>query len=417
MTKQMNQFQVPPRTIMTPGPVEAEPSVLKAMSSSILGQFDPSFTSMMNETMEMLRKVLQTDNQWAFPVDGTSRAGIEAMLCSIIEENDKVLIPGFGRFGFLLAEIAERCGAEVYFMECEWGKVFDPETVIAEIKKVRPKVVAMVHGDTSTGRMQPLKEIGQACREADALFVVDAVATVAGTEVKTDEWMIDGLITGTQKCISVPSGMAPLTYNDRIEKVLAQRKSIEKGLASSQKLSNDLGRRIRSNYLDLSQLQDYWSPARLNHHTEATSMLYGLYEGLRVILAEGLEERFNRHRLNEKALMAGIEAMGLSLFGDADCKLPTVTCVVIPEGVDGDSVRAMLLGEFGIEIASSFGPLHGKIWRIGTMGYSCQKRNILLTLAAFEAVLIRHDVKLNNGMGVQAALNAYQLKETVVNNS
>ncbi len=204
---------------------------------------------MMNETMEMLRKVLQTGNEWAFSVDGTSRAGIEAMLCSIIEEKDKVLIPGFGRFGFLLAEIAERCGAEVYFMECEWGEVFDPETVIAEIKKVRPKVVAMVHGDTSTGRMQPLKKIGQACREADALFVIDAVATVAGTEVKTDEWMIDGLITGTQKCISVPSGMAPLTYNDRIEKVLAQRKSIEKGLASSQKLSNDLGRRIRSNYL------------------------------------------------------------------------------------------------------------------------------------------------------------------------
>ncbi|WP_332630813.1 pyridoxal-phosphate-dependent aminotransferase family protein [Halalkalibacter flavus] len=409
-----NRLQVPARTIMTPGPVEVDPKVLQAMSSSILGQFDPSFTSLMNETMIQLRKVLQTENHWAFPVDGTSRAGIEAMLCSVLEEGDKVLIPSFGRFGGLLTEIAERCGAEIHAIHCDWGSVFDPEEVIFEIKKVRPKVVAMVHGDTSTGRMQPLEEIGLACRELDVLLIVDAVATVAGTEVKTDEWKIDGLITGTQKCLSVPAGMAPLTYNDRIEAILLERKSIEKGLVTNQQASNN-HRKIRSNYLDLSQLQDYWSPARLNHHTEATTMLYGLYEGLRLILEEGLEERFKRHRLNERALVRGIEAMGLSLFGDNNHKLPTVTCVNIPEGVDGDSVRSMLLGEFGIEIASSFGPLHGKIWRIGTMGYSCQQRNVLLTLASLEAVLLRHKVKLNVGEGVQAALDVYQNKERIKN--
>lgn len=410
---QTHSLNIPARTIMTPGPVEAEPSVLRAMSSSILGQFDPSFTSIMNETMVLLRTVLQTENHWAFPVDGTSRAGIEAMLCSVIEEGDRVLIPCFGRFGYLLTEIAERCGAEVHVMECEWGTVFEPEAIITEIRNIEPKVVAMVHGDTSTGRMQPLKEIGKACREQGVLLVVDAVATVAGTEVKTDEWKIDGLITGTQKCLSVPSGMAPLTYNDRIESILKERKSIEKGLVTKpvelQDSSTD--RRIRSNYLDLSQLQDYWGPARLNHHTEATSMLYGLYEGLRLIVNEGLQERFARHKLNEKALIAGLESMGLSLFGDPSCKLPTVTCVKIPEKIDGDSVRAMLLGEFGIEIASSFGPLHGKIWRIGTMGYSCQKRNILLTLASFEAVLLRHGVKLHTGQGVQAAMDVYQQAE------
>ncbi|WP_416148677.1 pyridoxal-phosphate-dependent aminotransferase family protein [Salipaludibacillus sp. HK11] len=412
--QQTQALTIPARTIMTPGPVEAEPSVLRAMSSSILGQFDPSFTHIMNETMVSLRKVLQTDNHWAFPVDGTSRAGIEAMLCSVIEEGDRVLIPCFGRFGYLLTEIAERCGADVHLIECEWGKVFEPEEVIAEIKKIQPKVVTMVHGDTSTGRMQPLKEIGHACREMDALFIVDAVATVAGTEVKTDEWKIDGLITGTQKCLSVPSGMAPLTYNHRIEKILKERKSIERGLVSPSENkgnSSKIDRRIRSNYLDLSQLQDYWGPARLNHHTEATSMVYGLYEGLRIILNEGLQNRFDRHRMNEQALVAGLQAMGLSLFGDPTVKLPTVTCVLIPEKVDGESVRSMLLQEFGIEIASSFGPLHGKILRIGTMGYSCQKRNILLTLSALEAVLIRHDANVNKGHGVQAAMDVYQERE------
>jgi len=420
---QTQTLNIPARTIMTPGPVEAEPSVLRAMSSSILGQFDPSFTKIMNETMTSLRKVLQTENQWAFPVDGTSRAGIEAMLCSVIEEGDRVLIPCFGRFGYLLTEIAERCGGEVHLIECEWGKVFDPEDIIAEMRKVQPKVVAMVHGDTSTGRIHPLKEIGHACREMDALFIVDAVATVAGTDVKTDEWKIDGLITGTQKCLSVPSGMAPLTYNNRIVTILNQRKSIERGLISPsehegiQKKTSNIGRRIRSNYLDLSQLQDYWGPARLNHHTEATSMVYGLHEGLRVILNEGLQKRFERHKMNEQALVAGVQAMGMSLFGDPASKLPTVTCVLIPEGIDGESVRSMLLNEFGIEIASSFGPLHGKIWRIGTMGYSCQKRNILLTLAAFEAVLIRHGAKVNKGQGVQVAMDVYDhmhLNESII---
>jgi (S)-ureidoglycine-glyoxylate aminotransferase len=403
-----NRLQVPARTIMTPGPVEVDPRVLQAMSSSILGQFDPSFTSLMNETMNQLRKVLQTTNHWAYPVDGTSRAGIEAMLVSVIEEGDKVLIPSFGRFGGLLTEIAERCGADVHLMHCEWGKVFDPEDIIMELKRVQPKVLAMVHGDTSTGRMQPLHEIGNAVRELDILLLVDAVATVGGTEVKTDDWKIDGLITGTQKCLSVPAGMAPLTYNERIEKILLERKSIEKGLITDDLRVSGRGRRIKSNYLDLSQLQDYWSPARLNHHTEATTMLYGLYEGLRLILEEGLENRYERHRLNEKALVTGVEAMGLSLFGDHENKLPTVTCVKIPDGIDGDSVRKMLLDDFGIEIASSFGPLHGKIWRIGTMGYSCQQRNVLLTLGALEAVLLRHKVKINTGEGVQAALDIYQ---------
>ncbi|WP_141505591.1 pyridoxal-phosphate-dependent aminotransferase family protein [Paenibacillus luteus] len=396
-----------PRTIMTPGPVEVDPRVLRAMSYPILGQFDPEFTALMNETMGMLRQLFKTENEWAFPVDGTSRSGIEAVLVGLIEAGDKVLVPIYGRFGHLLTEIAKRCGAEVVALEKEWGSVFGTEEIVAAIRQHQPALVALVHGETSTGRMQPLEGIGQACRDTGALFVVDAVATIGGIEVATDRLLIDAVIGGTQKCLSVPAGMAPITYNKRAESKLQSRKKIERGLLMADSEEDPLLRPIQSNYLDLSQLQDYWSPARLNHHTEATSMLYALREGLRLVMEEGLEARFARHREHEAALIAGLEAMGLRLYGDPACKMTVVTCVEIPAGVDGESVRSMLLDHFGIEIASSFGPLKGKIWRIGTMGYSCSKRNVLLTLGALEAVLLRHGHELEAGHGLQAAMAAY----------
>lgn len=406
MTK-YREIQAPLRTIMTPGPVEADPRVLRAMATPILGQFDPAFTQMMNETMDMIRQTFQTKNQWAFPIDGTSRSGLEAVLCSLIEPGDKVLVPIFGRFGHLLTEIAERQGAEIHLMECKWGEVFDQQAVIDEVKRVQPKILAIVHGETSTGCMQPLDQIGPACRELGVLTVVDAVASIGGVPVKVDEWQLDAVIGGTQKCISVPSGMAPITYNERVERILASRKKVERGVAQESD-RRDVAHPIRSNYFDLSQLQDYWGPRRLNHHTEATSMLYALREGLRVLLEEGLEERFERHKLHEQALIAGIRGMGLELFNDFDWKLPVVTCIKIPAGVDGESVRSLLLNQFGIEIASSFGPLHGQIWRIGTMGYSCRKENVLFVLAALEAVLIRHKASIAIGKGVQEALDVYE---------
>ncbi|WP_339185710.1 alanine--glyoxylate aminotransferase family protein [Brevibacillus sp. FSL K6-6036] len=395
------------RTIMTPGPVEVDPRVLRVMATPVLGQFDPEFTDMMNRVMEMLREMFCTRNQWAYPIDGTSRSGLEAVLCSLIEPGDKVLVPIYGRFGHLLTEIAQRSGAEVHTMEVPWGEVFDEEEIIREMDRVRPKIVAIVHGETSTGCMQPLTRIGQACREREMLLVVDAVATLGGTPVDTDGWMLDAVIGGTQKCLSVPAGMAPITYNERAERIIQARKSVERGLAGN--LSEPSERRIRSNYFDLGMLQDYWSPKRLNHHTEATSMLYALHEGLRIILYEGLAERFERHRVNERALVAGLQAMGLSLFGNPDCKLSVVTCVNIPEGINGDAVRELLLQQFGIEIASSFGPLHGKIWRIGTMGFSCRKKNVLHVLAGLEAVLIRVGAKVHRGEALQAALDVYEI--------
>ncbi|WP_339309686.1 alanine--glyoxylate aminotransferase family protein [Paenibacillus sp. FSL k6-2145] len=398
------------RTIMTPGPVEVDPRVLRALSFPILGQFDPEFTSLMNETMAMLRELYMTDNEWCYPVDGTSRSGIEAVLVSLIQPGDKVLVPIYGRFGHLLVEISERCGAEVVFFEAEWGTVFDPEEVIKAIHTHKPSLVAMVHGETSTGQMQPLAEIGKACRDLDILLVVDAVATIGGIPVETDAWHLDAVMGGTQKCLSVPSGMAPLTYNSRVEQKLMSRKTVERGLRDATSARAE-GRTIASNYFDLSQLQDYWSSARLNHHTEATSMLYGLHEGLRILLQEGLEARFKRHLVNERALVAGIQGMGLQLYGDMSSKLPVVTCITIPEGIDGESVRSMLLNDFSIEIASSFGPLKGQIWRIGTMGFSCQRKNVLHVLGALEAVLLRHRHVLPAGEAVQAALDVYAGKE------
>lgn len=398
-----SDLNLPTRTIMTPGPVEADPRVLRAMSTPIIGQFDPEFLTVMNETMDLLRYTFQTTNKRTFPVDGTSRAGIEAVLCSIIEPGDKVLIPIFGRFGYLLTEIASRCGAEVHTIEKEWGEVFDPEEIIAEIKKVNPKIVSIVHGETSTGCMQPLKELGHFCRDNDTLLVVDAVATLGGVEFKTDDWKIDAVIGGTQKCLAVPSGMAPITYNNRIEEILLQRKDIEKGLSPDG--TNE--RRIQSNYLDLSQIQDYWTPDRLNHHTEATSMLYALREGLRIIKEEGLEERIARHQLHGEALVAGLQAMGVELFGSDATKMPVVTIVKVPEGLDEASIRNTLLQQFGIEIAGAFGPLKGKVCRIGTMGYSCRKNNILGVLGALEATLIYHGAKVNRGEALQAALEFY----------
>ncbi|KKC47613.1 aminotransferase V [Paenibacillus sp. D9] len=429
-----------PRIIMTPGPVEVDPRVLRAMSHGILGQFDPEFTGLMNETMEMLRELFRTTNRWAYPVDGTSRSGIEAVLTALIEPGDRVLVPIFGRFGYLLQEIAQRLGAEVYTIEKEWGTVFESNEVIAAIEECRPQVVLIVHGETSTGRVQPLAEIGRACRDRDILIAVDAVATLGGVPVETDAWCLDAVIGGAQKCLSVPSGMAPVTYNDRAERKLLARKRVERGLQapaayapsvsasspsapSASSASSATTRRallqppaeaeggrsvIRSNYLDLGQLQDYWSPARLNHHTEMTSMLYALREGVRLVLEEGLEARFARHRLHEGALMAGLGAMGHVFYGDPACKLAVVTCIEIPAGIDGESVRSMLLEQFGIEIASSFGPLKGRIWRIGTMGYSCSRRNVLLLLGALEAVLLRHGADLPAGAAVQAALQAYE---------
>ncbi len=405
--KYYSEINPSPRMLMTPGPVETDPRVLRAMSAHILGQFDPEFTAIMNETMEMEREVFRTKNQQTYVVDTTSRGGLETVLTGAICPGDKVLIPAFGRFGYLLAEILERCGAEITLVEREWGTVFELDEIEAELKKQSYKAVACVHGETSTSMMQPLEGLGKLCKQYGALLIVDAVATLGGADMRVDEWEIDACIAGTQKCISAPSGSALITYNSAVEEIVNLRKQVEKGIRTDADVSGTLPK-IPSNYLDLGQLQDYWSPRRLNHHTEATSMQYAVHEALRCILMEGLDERLERHQLNNKALIAGIKAMELEIFGDLKHKMPVVTAIVIPEGITGTHMRAQLLQEFGIEIATSFGPLDGKILRIGNMGYSCQQRNILMTLGAIEAVLLKNGVKIPAGKAVGAAWEVYE---------
>lgn len=398
------ELTIAQRTIMTPGPVEAHPVVLQAMTNRILGQFDPNFLTIMDEVKEMIKQPFGTKNKEAFAIDGTSRSGLEAALIALIEPGDKVLIPVYGRFAFLLGEICERAQAKVKYVEKDWQSPFSPKDVIKEIDAFEPKIVAMVHGETANGQMQPLAEIGQYCRSQDIFFVVDMVATYGGVPLAVDDWCVDIAIAGTQKCLSVPSGLSLITFNERVETVLDARYQKELGLSKTDR--ND--RHIMSNYLDLSQLQRYWNAERINHHTEATSMIYALHEGLRMLLNEGLDKAFQRHSINEKALMAGIEAMGLSIYGEKATKMPTVTPIFIPEGVDGEQVREDMLHNFGVEIASSFGDLKGKIWRIGNMGYSSRKENILHVLAALEGTLLHHQAPISGGKSLLAALDYYQ---------
>ena len=408
--KIFEELNPPPRLMMGPGPVNVDPRVLNAMSMPLLGQFDPAFTEYMNEVMVLYRQIFQTENRWTFMIDGTARAAIETFMVSVIEPGDKVVVPVFGRFGHLLTEIAERCAADVEVIEVEWGEVFDPQQIEEVVKRVRPKVVAMCQGDTSTTVAQPLAEIGEICARYDALSYVDATASLVGMDLPVDKWKIDCVSVSLQKCLAGPPGIAPITFNDRVAEIVNRRKHIEKGIRPDG-FEAAGGPMVASNYFDLGMLMDYWSEVRLNHHTEATSMLYAARECARVVLKEGLQPCFDRHALASKAMVAGLEGLGLTVFGDKAHKMPNVTGVYIPDGIDGDEgelIRSEMLFDFGIEIGTSFGPLYGKIWRIGAMGYNCRKHNILTCLAALEATLRQHKVVMPAGGGVDAALAEYR---------
>jgi (S)-ureidoglycine---glyoxylate transaminase len=401
------QLDPAPRLLMGPGPVNLYPRVLRAMSVPVQGQFDPEFTALMNQAMALYRGVFRTTNEQTFMVDGTARAGIEACLASILAPGDKVLVPIFGRFGHLKVEIARRLGAEVVSEEIEWGTVFTPDRIEDLIKKHRPKVVAICQGDTSATTLQPLAEIGGICRHHEALLYVDCTASLAGNPFETDDWQIDIASAGLQKCLSGPPGIAPITFNARVVDILKHRKHVEQGIRAPGVVEGN-GPVIRSNYFDLAMLIDYWSPRRLNHHTEAASMVYAARECALVVLEEGLETGIARHHLASRALRAGLEAMGLTLFGDVNHRMANVTGVVIPAQVkDSEKVRAEMLHDFGIEIGTSFGPLNGRIWRIGTMGHVCAKPNILRCLASFEAVLRRNGFAAQAGKAVDAAYSIY----------
>ena len=402
----MSILAPPPRLLMGPGPINCYPRVLNAMSTQLVGQYDPVMTGYMNETMALYRKVFKTQNKQTFLIDGTSRAGIEAALVSVLEPGDSVLVPIFGRFGHLLAEIGERVGAKVHTIEVPWGEVFEPQQIEDAVKKCRPKVVAVVQGDTSTTMLQPLAEIGDICHKYDAIFYSDGTASIGGNPFETDAWKLDAVSVGLQKCLGGPSGSAPVTFSQRYVDIVNSRRHVEAGIRNNQHKDGNASR-IRSNYFDIPMIMDYWGEERLNHHTEASSMLYCARECALQLLDEGIEQSIARHTLAGNAMLAGVESLNLQPFGDISNKMTNVVGVYIPENVEGEAIRHSMLHDFNIEIGTSFGPLQGKIWRIGTMGYNARPDAVYQTLQSLETVLRRAGHKMPLGEAVDAAYNIY----------
>jgi len=380
----------PERILLGPGPSMVPPRVLQAMASPVLGHLDPAFLAIMDETMSLLRYVFQTENELTFPISGTGSAGMEACLVNLLEPGDRAVIGVNGFFGQRMAEIARRCGADVTVVEAPWGQAVDPQQIQRVLGQGKAKVVAVVHVETSTGVLQPLEEVIRISHEHGAVVLVDAVASLGGVDLPIDRWGVDVCYSGSQKCLSAPPGLAPVTVSDRVRQEVNHRKTP-----------------VQSWYLDFSLLKTYWGGERVYHHTAPVPMIYALHEALRIVQEEGLEARFARHAKHARALWAGLEGLGLRLFAPEPIRSPTLTTVEVPEGVDEAAVRRRLLVEFGIEIAGGLGPLRGRIWRIGLMGHSAQQRNVLLLLAALGAILRDMRVPVDPGAGVEAARETY----------
>ncbi len=367
----VGDLRVPERLLLGPGPNGIEPRVLQAMAMPTLGHLDPAFIEIMNETSALLRYVFQTKNELTIPVSGTGSAGMDCVLSNLIEEGDEVVVAVCGLFGERMVDIAERCGARVELARAPWGRMVEPDEVRKALSRLkRPKLIALVHAETSTGVMQPIEEISSICKEVGALLVVDCVTSLSGAPVLVDEWGVDAAYSGTQKCLSCPPGLSPVTLNERARKVIHERRS-----------------KPKSWYLDLTMVERYWGGERFYHHTAPVNMIYGLREALRIVAEEGLEQRWRRHALNAKAFIAGCEAMGLEIFAQEGYRLPSLITVKVPQGVDELSVRKYLLSEFNVEIGGGLGELKGKIWRFGFMGYNSKRKNVELALAALASAL------------------------------
>jgi alanine-glyoxylate transaminase/serine-glyoxylate transaminase/serine-pyruvate transaminase len=375
---------------MGPGPSDIHPSVLAAMAAPTVGHLDPYFLKIMDEVQSMLREVFQTTNHMTMAISGTGSAGMETCVVNLIEPGDRMVVGVNGVFGGRMAEVAERVGAEVTKIERPFGEVFSPEEFAAAIKKSQPKVVGVVHAETSTGARQPLDEIAKIVHDAGALLLVDCVTSLAGIPVEIDRLQIDAAYSGSQKCLGCPPGLSPVTFGPKALEAMDNRK-----------------KKVSSWYLDIGLLRNYWGNNRAYHHTAPINMNYALHQALRLVLAEGLEARYARHHLHHSALKAGLNAMGIQYSVAAEVSLPMLNSVLIPDGVDDAAVRGQLLNEFGIEIGGGLGPMKGKTWRIGLMGEAAKKSNVLVFLAALEQCLNRQGVKPSPGAGVAAANGVY----------
>lgn len=369
--KLYKDLDVSPRILLGPGPSMVHPRVLRAMATPLVGHLDPQFITLMNEVQQLLRYVFQTENELTIPVSGTGSAGMEAALCNFIEPGDRVLIAINGYFGGRLFEMAGRYGAQVDRLDRPWGEVFDPSEIEAALKGKNYKLVALVHAETSTGALQPgIAEIATAAHRNGALLVLDTVTSLGGLPVEIDAWGVDVAYSGSQKNLSAPPGLAPLTVSPRAREILRNRNTP-----------------VGNWYLDLSLLDKYWGNERTYHHTAPITMNYALREALRIVAEEGLEARFARHQANAKLLWQGLEDLDLPPLVPVENRLPTLTTPQLPPSVEDAGVRRRLLDDFNIEIAGGFGPLKGQVWRIGLMGFSSRPENVTLLLAALRQVL------------------------------
>jgi alanine-glyoxylate transaminase / serine-glyoxylate transaminase / serine-pyruvate transaminase len=386
------EFNPPPRLLLGPGPSPIHPQVSRAMTVPILGHLDPAFLDVMTDVRHMLKDVFQSDHSFALPVSGTGTAGMETCVSNLISEGDKAVMCVCGYFGDVMAQQAARYGADVIRIDAEWGQPIDPADVKAALSKGGVKLVGIVHVETSTGVLQPLDEIAQMTHEHGAMLLVDAVTSLGSIPVEVKRLGIDAVFSATQKCVGAPPGLAPISLNDKAVEIIQRRT-----------------KPIQAWYLDLQLLAKYWQEGskRNYHHTAPIAMVYALREALRMLLLEGLEERWARHALNGKAMEAGLEAMGLNLLVEKAWRQPMVLTPTVPEGIDAEKVRQRLLNEYNIEVGAGFSDLNGKIWRVGLMGYGSQKNNVVLGLAALEGVLAHEGYQFEQGASVKAAIEVY----------
>ena len=365
---------------------------MKAMISPVVGHLDPDFVRVMEDIKKLLRIVFQTGNEITFPVSGTGSAGMETAFTNLLEEGDEAVVGVNGVFGERAAELAGRLGARVHRVEAEWGRIVEPERIEAALKAAgKPKLLAVVHAETSTGAYQPVEALGAMAHRYGALMVIDAVTSLGCVPVKIDEWEIDACYSCTQKGIGAPPGLSPVTFSERAMQAVRNRRQ-----------------KCRSWYFDLAMIERYWGAERLYHHTAPITMNYALYEALRIVAEEGLEARFKRHLANASALQAGVRAMGLEFAAQEGHRLPQLIAVRVPDGIDDAKVRAELLRTFNTEIGAGLGPFRGKVWRIGLMGESSKRENVVLILNALETILTSMGMEIARGAALEAVGRAYR---------
>ena len=391
MTTVPGAFAPPARVLLGPGPSDVHPRVLAALAAPLVGHLDPVFVAMMEEVKSLLRFVFATENALTIPISGTGSAGMEACVVNLVEPGDEVVVGVNGVFGTRLAEVATRAGATVTRVEAPWGRVVRAEQVEAALRNCRqPKLVALIHAETSTGAWQPLEDAARLAHDHDALFLADCVTSLGGAPVEIDRWGIDAAYSGTQKCLSCPPGLSPITFGPRAVEALRRRKTP-----------------VQSWYLDLTLLERYWGEERVYHHTAPISMNYALREALRLVAEEGLAARFARHRANHEALAAGLASLGLAFASEEGHRLPMLNAVTVPDGMDEARVRRRLLDAHGIEIGGGLGPMKGRVWRIGLMGESSCRAHVLLLLSALEDALRAEGHRVAAGAALAAAQAAY----------